>query len=90
MLTKHLTLFIKVTLPIGTEIRFEMARRLISLISIKPSVYDIQAAKGLCGVPSKWKDSSDDFTHRNDGPISNDQLFADSWRYIFIQRLFLK
>ncbi|XP_076111119.1 von Willebrand factor D and EGF domain-containing protein-like isoform X1 [Mytilus galloprovincialis] len=81
----------KVTLPIGTEIRFEMARRLISLISIKPSVYDIQAAKGLCGVPSKWKDSSDDFTHRNDGPISNDQLFADSWRirpYMINEQLF--
>lgn len=50
------------------------------MISIKPSLFDIQTAKGLCGVPSKMKDTSDDYTHREKGPITNDQIFAESWR----------
>lgn len=59
---------------------FSIARRFISVISIKPSVKDINMAKGLCGVPSTTKDPSDDFTHRENGPIRNEQIFADSWR----------
>lgn len=50
------------------------------MISIKPSVKDINTARGLCGVPSATKDPSDDFTHRENGPISNEQIFAESWR----------
>ncbi|CAG2226577.1 unnamed protein product [Mytilus edulis] len=70
----------KIILPIGTEIKFSIARRFISVISIKPSVKDINTARGLCGVPSATKDPSDDFTHRENGPISNEQIFAESWR----------
>jgi hypothetical protein len=51
------------------------------MISVKPSIYDINEAKGLCGVPSTSKNRSDDFTHRQDGPIDDDKKFADSWRY---------
>ena len=51
------------------------------MISIKPSIYDINEAKGLCGVPSTNKDTSDDFTHRQDGPVNDYKTFADSWRY---------
>ena len=53
------------------------------MISIKPTIYDINEAKGLCGVPSTNKDTSDDFTHRQKGPINNYTTFAESWRYIF-------
>ena len=67
-------------MPIGTEIHFSIARRFISVISIKPSVKDINTAKGLCGVPSTTKDPSDDFTDRVNGPINDGQIFADSWR----------
>ncbi|VDI39774.1 Hypothetical predicted protein [Mytilus galloprovincialis] len=70
----------KIILPIATEIKFSIARRFISVISIKPSVKDIHTAKGLCGVPSTTKDPSDDLTHRTIGPISDEQIFADSWR----------
>ncbi|XP_076093421.1 uncharacterized protein LOC143064464 [Mytilus galloprovincialis] len=72
----------KITLPIGTEINFTISRRskFISMIAIKPSICDINRARGLCGVPSTTKDQSDDFTHRQNGPINNDQEFADSWR----------
>ncbi|CAC5386360.1 unnamed protein product [Mytilus coruscus] len=70
----------KIVLPIVTEIQFSIARRFISVISIKPSVKDINTAKGLCGVPSTTKDPSDDFTHRENGPINDGQIFADSWR----------
>jgi hypothetical protein len=74
---------LQVTLPIGTEIRFRISTwsKLINMISVKPSIYDINKAKGLCGVPSTSKDRSDDFTHRQDGPIDDDKKFADSWRY---------
>ena len=51
------------------------------MISVKPSIYDINEARGLCGVPSTNKDRSDDFTHRQDGPVNNYKTFADSWRY---------
>lgn len=70
-------------MPIATEIQFSIARRFISVISIKPAVKDINTAKGLCGVPSTSKDPSDDFTHRDYGPINDVQIFADSWRYCF-------
>ncbi|CAC5371719.1 unnamed protein product [Mytilus coruscus] len=72
----------KITLPIGTEIKFTISRwsKFISMIAIKPSICDINVARGLCGVPSTTKDQSDDFTHRQNGPINNDQEFADSWR----------
>ncbi|OPL29176.1 hypothetical protein AM593_10103, partial [Mytilus galloprovincialis] len=70
----------KIILPIATEIQFSIARRFISVISIKPSVKDINTAKGLCGVPSTSKDPSDDFTHREKGPINNEKSFADSWK----------
>ncbi|CAC5375043.1 unnamed protein product [Mytilus coruscus] len=73
----------KIVLPIATEIQFSIARRFISVISIKPSVKDINTAKGLCGVPSTAKDPSDDFTHRENGPINDGQIFADSWRISF-------
>jgi len=51
------------------------------MISVKPSIYDINEAKGLCGVPSTTKDTSDDFTHRQSGPVNDYKTFADSWRY---------
>ncbi|XP_071174260.1 von Willebrand factor D and EGF domain-containing protein-like [Mytilus edulis] len=70
----------KIILPIATEIQFSIARRFISVISIKPAVKDINTSKGLCGVPSTSKDPSDDFTHRDYGPINDVQIFADSWR----------
>ncbi|CAG2226665.1 unnamed protein product [Mytilus edulis] len=71
-----------ITLQIGTEIKFTVVpySKFISGISIKPSIYDIDAARGLCGVPSVTKDNSDDFTHRDLGPISDEKSFADSWR----------
>ncbi|CAC5411158.1 unnamed protein product [Mytilus coruscus] len=47
---------------------------------LKPSIYDINEAKGLCGIPSVTKDPSDDYTHRHNGPVSSDQEFAKSWR----------
>ncbi|XP_076099859.1 uncharacterized protein LOC143069213 [Mytilus galloprovincialis] len=52
----------------------------ISRISIKPSIYDINNAKGLCGVPSVTKDTSDDFMHRELGTVLDYKSFADSWR----------
>ncbi|XP_076109588.1 uncharacterized protein LOC143078620 [Mytilus galloprovincialis] len=70
----------KIILPIATEIRFSIARRFISEISIKPSVEDINTAKGLCGVPSTTKDPSDDFTLRGKGQVTDEQKFADSWK----------
>lgn len=75
---------LQITLQIGTEIKFTVVpySKFISEISIKPSIYDIDAARGLCGVPSVTKDNSDDFTHRDLGPISDEKSFADSWRYI--------
>jgi hypothetical protein len=73
----------QVTLPIGTEIRFRISTwsKFITMISVKPSIYDINEAKGLCGVPSTNKDRSDDFTHRQYGPVNDYKTFADSWRY---------
>ena len=78
-------LIMQVTLPIGTEIRFRISTwsKFITMISVKPSIYDINEAKGLCGVPSTNKDTSDDFTHRQDGPINDYKTFADSWRYYY-------
>ncbi|VDI79905.1 Hypothetical predicted protein [Mytilus galloprovincialis] len=72
----------KVTLPIGTEIKISVSRGMgfISTITVKPSIYDINEAKGLCGVPSVTKDPSDDYTHRDNGPVNSDQEFAKSWR----------
>ncbi|XP_052075063.1 von Willebrand factor D and EGF domain-containing protein-like [Mytilus californianus] len=72
----------KVTLPIGTEIKISISRwsRFIGTVTVKPSIYDINEAKGLCGVPSVTKDPSDDYTHRQNGPVSSDQEFAKSWR----------
>ncbi|XP_071151614.1 von Willebrand factor D and EGF domain-containing protein-like, partial [Mytilus edulis] len=70
----------KIILPIATEIKFSIARRFISVISIKPSVKDINTARGLCGVPSTTKDPLDDLTHRVIGPINDEHIFADSWR----------
>ncbi|XP_052090376.1 von Willebrand factor D and EGF domain-containing protein-like [Mytilus californianus] len=72
----------KITLPTGTEIKFTISRwsKFISMIAIKPSIFDINEARGLCGVPSTTKDKSEDFTHRQNGPINNEQSFADSWR----------
>ncbi|CAG2209697.1 unnamed protein product [Mytilus edulis] len=48
----------KITLPFGTEINFTISRRskFISMIAIKPSICDINNARGLCGVPSTTKD----------------------------------
>lgn len=69
------------TLPTGTEISFSAYSEFISSVTIKPSIYDINEAKGLCGVPSPTKDPSDDFYHRTEGPIIEDQIFGDSWRY---------
>jgi hypothetical protein len=65
-------LITQVTLPIGTEIRFTVSTlsKFITMISVKPSIYDINEAKGLCGVPSTNKDTSDDFTHREYGPVN--------------------
>jgi hypothetical protein len=79
----NFNLFTQVTLPIGTEIRFRVSTssKFITMISVKPSIYDINEAKGLCGVPSTNKDTSDDFTHRQDGPVNDYKTFADSWRY---------
>ena len=54
------------------------------MISIKPTIYDINEAKGLCGVPSTNRDTSDDFTHRQNGPINDYKTFADSWRYYMV------
>ncbi|OPL33711.1 hypothetical protein AM593_05942, partial [Mytilus galloprovincialis] len=70
----------KIILPIATEIRFSTARRFISVISIKPSVVDINTAKGLCGVPNTTPDKSDDFTLRGNGQVTDEQIFADSWK----------
>ncbi|VDI77544.1 Hypothetical predicted protein, partial [Mytilus galloprovincialis] len=72
----------KVTLPIGTEIKISISRwsGFIGTVTVKPSIYDINEAKGLCGVPSVTKDPSDDYTHRYNGPVSSDQEFAKSWR----------
>lgn len=50
------------------------------MVSVKPSIYDINEARGLCGVPSATKDPSDDFHHREQGPITDDQKFAHSWK----------
>ncbi|CAC5411150.1 unnamed protein product [Mytilus coruscus] len=71
----------KVTLPIGTEIKISISRwsGFIGTVTVKPSIYDINEAKGLCGVPSVTKDPSDDYTHRCNGPVSSDQEFAKSW-----------
>ncbi|CAC5411147.1 unnamed protein product [Mytilus coruscus] len=70
----------KITLPIGTEIKISISYRFIGTVTVKPSIYDINEAKGLCGVPSVTKDPSDDYTHRQNGPVSSDQEFAKSWR----------
>ncbi|XP_071179457.1 von Willebrand factor D and EGF domain-containing protein-like [Mytilus edulis] len=77
-----------ITLPTGTEIRFTISTwsMLINSVSIKPSIFDINEAKGLCGVPSIGKDTSDDFTHRDLGSISDERSFADSWRITVIDR----
>ncbi|XP_052101114.1 von Willebrand factor D and EGF domain-containing protein-like isoform X2 [Mytilus californianus] len=71
-----------ITLPTGTEIKFTISTwsMLINSVSIKPSIFDINEAKGLCGVPSLVKDTSDDFTHRDSGSVSDERSFADSWR----------
>ncbi|CAG2192071.1 unnamed protein product [Mytilus edulis] len=70
-----------IILPIGTEIKISISRwsGFIGTVTVKPSIYDINEAKGLCGVPSVTKDPSDDYTHRFNGPISSDQEFAKSW-----------
>lgn len=50
------------------------------MVSVKPSIYDINEARGLCGVPNTIKNSTDDFYHRELGPINDDQEFARSWK----------
>ncbi|XP_052073689.1 von Willebrand factor D and EGF domain-containing protein-like isoform X2 [Mytilus californianus] len=71
----------KITLPIGTEIQFTVSySKFITRISIKPSIYDINESRGLCGVLSVTKDNSDDLTHRQLGPVTNIKSFGDSWR----------
>ncbi|XP_052090373.1 von Willebrand factor D and EGF domain-containing protein-like isoform X3 [Mytilus californianus] len=82
LVIEHDTSHYKITLPTGTEIKFTISRwsKFISMIAIKPSIFDINEARGLCGVPSTTKDQSDDFTHRQNGPVDNYQDFADSWR----------
>lgn len=50
------------------------------MISIQPSVVDINTAKGMCGVPSTTKNPSDDFTLRGNGQVTDEQIFADSWK----------
>ncbi|CAG2209489.1 LRP4 [Mytilus edulis] len=72
----------KITIPSGTEITITISRwsRFIGSVTIKPSVYDIDRVKGLCGVPSITMDPSDDYTHRKNGPVNDDQDFARSWR----------
>ncbi|XP_052074524.1 mucin-5B-like [Mytilus californianus] len=82
MSIEHIGNTYKITLQTGTEIKFTVSQysKFISGISIKPSIYDIDEARGLCGVPSLTKDTSDDFTHRDLGPINNEKSFADSWR----------
>lgn len=52
----------------------------INSVSIKPSIFDINDANGLCGVPSLVQDTSDDFTHRDSDAILDERSFADSWR----------
>ncbi|CAC5411154.1 unnamed protein product [Mytilus coruscus] len=71
-----------VTLPIGTEIKISISRwsGFIGTVTVKPSIYDINEAKGQCGVLSVTKDPSDDYNHRYNGPVSSDQEFAKSWR----------
>ncbi|XP_052075060.1 von Willebrand factor D and EGF domain-containing protein-like isoform X2 [Mytilus californianus] len=69
-----------ITLPTGTEINVHISWRFIRSVSIKPSSYDINEAKGLCGVPSITKDPSDDYTDRKKRPVSSSQEFAKSWR----------
>ena len=56
--------------------------RFISGISIKPTVYDLNDARGLCGVPNTHKDPSDDFTRPRYGVTSDSQEFGDSWRFV--------
>ncbi|XP_071168610.1 von Willebrand factor D and EGF domain-containing protein-like [Mytilus edulis] len=72
----------KVTLPTGTQILFTISSRskFITGISIKPSIPDLEEAKGLCGFPNKVKNPSDDFMHRTEGVVSSYKEFADSWR----------
>ncbi|CAG2213049.1 unnamed protein product [Mytilus edulis] len=71
-----------ITLPTGTEIKFTISTwsMFINSVSIKPSIFDINDANGLCGVPSLVQDTSDDFTHRDSGAILDERSFADSWR----------
>ncbi|CAG2244723.1 unnamed protein product [Mytilus edulis] len=82
LLIKHTGNKYKVTIPSGTEITITISRltRFIGSVSIKPSVFDIDRVKGLCGVPSITLDPSDDYTHRTNGPINDYQDFARSWR----------
>ncbi|XP_063435756.1 von Willebrand factor D and EGF domain-containing protein-like [Mytilus trossulus] len=72
----------KVTLPTGTQILFTISSwsKFITGISIKPSIPDLEEAKGLCGFPNTIKNPSDDYMHRTKGVVSSYKEFADSWR----------
>lgn len=70
----------KITLPTGTQITIHMSWTFLGSITIKPSYYDVNEAKGLCGVPNIIQDPSDDFTERDGTVISSSQVFAKSWR----------
>lgn len=72
----------KVTLPTGTQILFTISSwsKFITGISIKPSIPDLEDAKGLCGFPNTIKNPSDDYMHRTKGEVSSYKEFADSWR----------
>ena len=54
----------------------------MSGISIKPSVFDLDNAKGLCGIPNTYRDPDDDLTGRNGIPGYDPKSFGDSWRYV--------
>jgi hypothetical protein len=53
MITQINFLILQKTLLIGTT-----WSKFITMISGKPSIYDINEVKGLCGVPSTTKDRS--------------------------------
>ncbi|XP_071129173.1 von Willebrand factor D and EGF domain-containing protein-like [Mytilus edulis] len=71
----------KVTLPIGTEINIHMEDDWIPLITLKPSVLDIEQSEGICGFISQDIDSSDDLVPRGStSSISSTTEFAKSWK----------
>ncbi|CAG2254197.1 unnamed protein product [Mytilus edulis] len=69
-----------VTLPSGAEIRIVVSSNLITPIAIKPTVYDIEKTKGLCGHLSETKDATDDFKQRDGSHTGDTNTFGDSWK----------